>query len=124
MSKPSRGGPRYDAGKKKAKKQPGSQAVAPASSAAAAPAPSAGAVREAVQPMAGSSGSSSQAAVQFRPRAREGAGVRSMTARAASSGRAALQAVDYSYVYTDVKIIGGLATALFGGLIALSFVLR
>jgi len=47
-----------------------------------------------------------------------------MAARAVSSGRAAVQAVDYSYVYTDVKIIGGLAAALFAGLIGLSFVLR
>lgn len=118
MSKPSRSGPRYGGSKKKQKKRPVPQSVAQVS-------PSDN-NQQPVQPRteADAGNKSGGGVLQFRPQARENAGIRSAAARAGASAKALQQAVDYSYVYTDLKVIGGLSAVLFGGLIALSFVLR
>lgn len=118
MSKPSRGGPRYAAGKKKAKKRPDAQS--------AVRVPSSGVSQEPVQSRADAGGGErpSGTVLQFRPRGRESAALRPGAARVVASARALQQAVDYGYVYTDLKIIGGLSAVLFGGLIALSLFLR
>lgn len=115
MPKPSRGGPRYAGSKKKAKKRLEPQSTARAVPASVAPEP--------VQPRQDVGENSKGTVLQFRPRTRESGAARA-AGRAAASAKALQQAVDYSYVYTDLKIIGGLSAVLFGGLIALSFVLR
>lgn len=119
MSKPSRNGPRYGGSKKKQKRRPDQQSVAQAPSSASNQQP----VQPQVEAIAGNN-KPSGGSLQFRPRARENAATRPVAARAGASARAFQQAVDYSYVYTDLKIIGGLSAVLMGGLIALTFILR
>ncbi len=116
MAKPSRGASRFAAGKKKAKKRYESQPASSASPAVVAEEPTQEAPAAPVQR------SSSGPALQFRPR--EAAVARSAATRGGSAAKAVLQTVDYGYVYTDLKIIGGLATLLFGGLAVLSFVIH
>lgn len=110
MAKLSRGTARSAVGKKKAKKRveprPTSQS------------PSTAAVAQPVQPRETAERGSGGTVLQFRPRARDAAG------RSAAAAKAVLQTVDYSYVYTDLRIIGVLSVLLLGGLIALSFVIR
>ncbi|MHB0870499.1 MAG: hypothetical protein ACYC66_09900 [Chloroflexota bacterium] len=114
MSKASRGGARLAAGKKKAKRRIEPQPIAQM--------PQQTAAQETAQPEAASSRpSSGGAALQFRPRAREAAVARPVAGRGA---KAILDAVDYGYVYTDLKIIGGLTTVIFGGLVVLSLMIR
>ncbi len=115
MAKPSRGATRPAASKKKAKKRYGPQTTNPM--------PTSTGVQEPAQAeTAGSAQRSDRTVLQFRPR--EAAVARTAGARGGSAAKALLQAVDYGYVYTDLKIIGGLAALLFGGLVALSFVIR
>ena len=115
MAKPSRGATRPAAGKKKLKKRSELQATrsVPAEAAALEP------VRGEMAPPAERPGGTT---LQFRPR--EAVAARGAGAKGASVAKVALQAVDYSYVYTDLRIIGGLAVVLFGGLVALSFVIH
>lgn len=113
MAKPSHGA-RFAGGKKKLKKRPESRPVAPAPVATALPEP----VEE-----TNGNGAGREPVLQFRPRAREAAVGRVAPARGPVR-RAYQQVVDYSYVYTDLKIIGVLAFALFGLLVALSVVMR
>lgn len=114
MSKASRGGARLAAGKKKAKRRIEPQPITQM--------PEQTAAEETVQPGAASSRQSSGGtALQFRPRAREAAVARPVAGRGA---KAVLDAVDYGYVYTDLKIIGGLTTVIVAGLVALSFMIR
>ncbi len=115
MAKPSRGATRFAAGKKKAKKryEPQSASSMQASTMAQEPVH-----EEPTGPVQRSSGP----VLQFRPR--EATAARSTVAKGGSAARAMLQAVDYSYVYTDLKLIGGLTVLLFGGLVALSFAIH
>ncbi len=115
MAKPSRGGTRYAAGQKKAKKrfEPQSSVPVPASAATQEPA------QPEEKPVERTSGS----ALQFRPRARETSAVRSAGARGVAA-KTHLQPIDYSYVYTDLRIIGVLTTVLLVALVALSFMLH
>lgn len=115
MSKPSRSGPRYGGSKKKPKKRSDLQSVAQIPSSD---------TQQPVQPRTEAvvGTKPSGGVLQFRPRAREISAARPAAVRA--SARAFQQVVDYSYVYTDLKIIGGLSAALFGGLVALSFIIR
>jgi hypothetical protein len=117
MAKSSRNGPRYSGSKKKQKKRPVQQSVAQA--------PSSSNNQQPVQSQAETIADNkpSGESLQFRPRARGSAAPRSVASRAGSSARASQQVVDYSYVYTDLRIIGGLSAVLIGGLVALSFIL-
>ncbi len=119
MSKASRGGTRIAAGKKKAKRRLEPQPITQM--------PPSTAAQEPVQTSAPTSDQGSQgsgaAVLQFRPRAREVAAARS-AGRGAAPAKALLQAVDYSYVYTDLKIIGGLTAFLLGVLIVLTLVVH
>ncbi|HEX2922440.1 MAG TPA: hypothetical protein VHS28_00235 [Chloroflexota bacterium] len=115
MSKPSRGGTRSAPAKKKvAKRREELQSVAPATPSAAATAP--------VQPEAAPTTRAAAPALQFRPKGREGA-LRANAGKLNAAARANLQPVDYSYVFTDLKIIGTLTGSLLAALIALSFVI-
>ncbi|MGE5618086.1 MAG: hypothetical protein ACM3US_02375 [Sphingomonadaceae bacterium] len=114
MSKGSRGGARLAAGKKKTKRRVEPQPIAQVPRSTATPEP--------VQPKVDGSGQDSGGTVlRFRPRAKEAAVARPAAGRGA---RTVLEAVDYGYVYADLRVIGGLSAALFGGLVALSLVLR
>ncbi len=110
-----RGAARSAAGKKKAKKR--------AESHSATRIPPSAAVREAVRPEEKAQGGSTATVLQFRPRAGE-AGARRAGGKAGSTARTYLQPIDYSYVFTDLKIIGGLSAIIIAGLIALSFVVH
>ncbi len=114
MPKDSRGAARSAAGKKKAKKRAEPQTITRI--------PPSAAVREPVQPEERAQGGSTATVLQFRPRGREAGG--RAAGKAGGAAKVFLQAVDYSYVFADLKIIGGLSVVLFGGLIALSFVLH
>lgn len=116
MSKPSRGATRYAAGKKKGKKRQEPRRVG-----------------EVVRPIPGGKPEPSQEAaeerstgtvLQFRPRQREISAGRQAAGKVGPSARAFLKAVDYSYVYADLKLIGGLSVFLFGSLAVLSFFIR
>ena len=69
-------------------------------------------------------GASGETAIRFRPRSGEARTPRTASGRLAATARVAQQTMDYGYVYTDLKIIGGLSVFLFGGLGALYLVLR
>ena len=64
--------------------------------------------------------------LQFRPRARDAMAARPAPGKgpAPASAKFAQQVVDYSYVYTDLKIIGVLVVSLLAMLIVLSFVVH
>lgn len=114
MPKPSRGGTRYAPAKKKApKRREESRPVAPITPSAAATEP----VQPATVPARPAA-----PALQFRPKGREGA-TRATAGKPNAATRTPLQPVDYSYVYTDLKIIGALSGSLLAALIALSFVI-
>jgi hypothetical protein len=118
MSKPSRGA--YAVGKKKAKKRPEPHTIAQL-------APSA-APKESVQAQEGGNGSPavSSPVLQFRPKGREAVAARPSSGRAPASAAAkfAQQVVDYSYVYTDLKIIAVLVVSLLVILVVLSAVIH
>ena len=118
MSKPSRGA--YAAGKKKAKKRSEPRPIVEM-------APSI-TPRESVQAQESDNGSSVASApvLQFRPRARDAVSPRPAQGKVPMSAAAkfAQQVVDYSYVYTDLKIIGVLVVSLLVLLIVLSFVIH
>lgn len=116
MSKPSRGTARFAAGKKKAKKRSESRPANHIAASAASTQP--------MQPEAPAHDTTGRTVLQFRPRPREAAPMRATAGRTAASARALQQVIDYSYVYADLKLIGGLSLLLFGGLVALSFVVR
>ncbi len=109
MAKPSHGQAR-GAAKKKAKRRLESRSVAEF------PAPS----QRTPAPPADRDGTAGTTVLQFRPRAREAVD----RASARPGGKSFFPAVDYSYVYTDLKIIGALSGSLFVGLLALSFFLH
>lgn len=115
MPKPSQGA-RPGASKKKTKKRPeirpADQAAAPASVST-----------EPVQAKENGNGHASAPVLQFRPSAREVAPSRRTSGRAATA-KTAFQTADYSYVYTDLRIIGVLASVLLVLLIALTFVIK
>jgi hypothetical protein len=119
MPKSSRGGTRLAPGKKKAaKKREELQPMAPITPSAAATEPE--------QPKAAPAPRSAAPVLQFRPKAREAA-VRTNAGKPnagkpSASARALLQPVDYSYVFTDLKIIGALGGGLLAALIALALV--
>jgi len=115
MAKPSRGATRFAAGKKKAKKRYEPQPSNATSVSVVAEEPVEGAPKASGPQSAG-------AVLQFRPR--QAAPSRSVAGKGGAATKAILQAVDYGYVYTDLKVIGGLAVLLFGGLVALSFVVH
>jgi hypothetical protein len=115
MPKLIHGAARSSGSKKKTKKRAESAPIAQIS-------PSAGA-RQPVQPEGRVSENSNATVIQFRPRSRV-AGPAKLPGRPAGPAKAFLQTVDYSYVYTDLRIIGMLALALFAVLIVLSFLLR
>jgi hypothetical protein len=114
MPKPSQGS-RFAAGKKKTKKRPEARPIAETAS---TPVPA-----EPVHVEENGNGHTETPVLQFRPKAREAAPARSSGGRAAAS-RTTLQPVDYSYVYTDLRIIGVLMTSLLVLLVALTFVIR
>jgi hypothetical protein len=114
MAKPSRGATRIAPAKKKAKKRYEPQIDRVASTGTVPAESAAGEAVAAAQPTG--------AVLQFRPRQAEAA--RAAAARGSVASRTALQAVDYSYVYADLKLIGALSVLLFGGLVALSFVIH
>jgi len=114
MAKPSRGATRISPAKKKAKKRYEPQLSRTASAGVAPAEPAAGEAAIASEPTG--------AVLQFRPRQAEAA--RAAVARGSAGSKSAIQAVDYSYVYADLKLIGGLTVLLFGGLVALSFVIH
>jgi hypothetical protein len=116
MSKPSRGA--LAAGKKKAKKRPELRPAAPATSTVARSEP--------VQEHENGSAQVATATpvLQFRPKGRDSLAARPVGGRAAALPRMAQQVVDYSYVYTDLKIIAALVIFLLVMLILLSFVIR
>jgi len=113
MPKPSHGGPRLATDKKKAKKREEPRPVASMMPADAATEP--------VQPEATPNGRAAATVVQFRPKGRE-APLRGNVGRSSASARALLQPVDYSYVFTDLRIIGALSGSLLVALIALFFI--
>ncbi len=115
MAKPSHGGARFGASKKKAKKRSEPQQIGRTPSAP---------VREPSEPQAVPGEPSGRSVVQFRPRPRDAEPQRVAAGRGAAQAKSFFQAVDYSYVYTDLRIIGGLSALLFGGLVVLSFVIR
>lgn len=80
-------------------------------------------VKEPVQLRENARSAPAETAIHFRPRARDDAVVRGAAARGAVS-RTFQQVVDYSYVYTDLRIIAGLSVVLFGSLLGLSFALH
>lgn len=118
MAKPSRGA--YAAGKKKAKKRP-----EPRPMVQTAPPTMPG---ESVQPQESDNGNSTVSApvLHFRPKGRDAAAGRPAVGKAPVSAAAkfAQQFVDYSYVYTDLKIIAALVSSLLVALIVLSFVIH
>ncbi len=118
MSKPSRGA--YAAGKKKAKKRTEPRPIVEMVPSITP--------RESVQAQESDNGSPVATApvVQFRPRPRDAAPSRPTQGRVQTSAAAkfAQQVVDYSYVYTDLRIIGTLVVSLLVLLIVLSFVIR
>lgn len=116
MSKPTRGATKAAPGKKKAKVRPLPRPADETASAVVS--------GEAVQAETnGSVAVSDQPVLQFRPRPREAAPVRAAGGRP-QSARAALPSMDYSYVYTDLRIIAVLVGSLLVALIALSFVIH
>jgi len=117
MAKLSHGAARGGAGKKKSKRRPEARPTAPM------PTPDSNERPARRQEVAGG-GAQTATIVQFKPRARDGAVSRAMSGRPSSAAKALQQAVDYSYVYTDLKIIGGITLVLVGGLIGLSFVIH
>lgn len=116
MSKPSRGA--VASGKKKAKKRPESR---PSAEVSAPVAP-----REPVQSQESGAGAfaASGPVLQFRPKGREAVAARPAGGKSGATSRSVLQPVDYSYVYTDLKIIGVLVSALLLALVVLSLAVR
>ena len=114
MPKPTQGS-RNPAGKKKAKRRPEPRPVVQTAE-TVAPA-------EPVQTELNGNGHAGEPVLQFRPRGREVAASRSTAPRTAGA-KTAYQTVDYSYVYTDLRIIGVLVAALLVMLVALTFVIR
>ncbi|HEX9016251.1 MAG TPA: hypothetical protein VF960_09685 [Chloroflexota bacterium] len=115
MSKPTRGATRPAASKKKAKKRP--DIIRPAVQAEpeevdVASEEETGAVAVATAPV-----------LQFRPRSRDAAPARP-AGRPATARSATFPTTDYSYVYTDLRIIALLVGSLLVALIALSFVIH
>ena len=116
MSKPTRGATKVAPGKRKAKVRPQPRPMGEAASTVVSD--------EAVQAEAsGGVAVREEPVLQFRPRPREAAQTRASGGRPQAS-RVPLPTADYSYVYTDLRIIGVLVGALLVGLIALSFVIH
>ena len=118
MSKPSRGA--AAASKKKAKKRQESRPIVQA-----APAISS---RQLVQEEENDHDTPTVGApvLQFRPRAKGDIQARPASGKtpAPSTAKFAQQIVDYSYVYTDLRIIGVLVSSLLVVLVVLSFVIH
>ena len=116
MPKPTQGA-RSAAGKKKTKKRPESRPVAQMTA-------STSVSTEPVQAEENGNGHTDAPVLQFRPKAREVVPARASSARGGTAARAAFQTMDYSYVYTDLRVIGVLMASLLVMLIALTFVIR
>ncbi len=116
MSKPTRGATKVAPGKKKAKRRP-----EPGPMTQVAPTSVSG---EAVQAEENGNGAVSAPVLQFRPRAVGAAPVRAVAPKGTPAKTVGFPVVDYSYVYTDLKIIAVLVCSLLVALIALAFVIR
>ena len=116
MSKPTRGAAKAAPGKRKAKVRPQPRPTGEGAPTVA----SEGAVQAEAK---GNVAVREEPVLRFRPGPRETAPIRA-TGGKAQAARAPLPTVDYSYVYTDLKIIGVLVSALLVALIALSFVIH
>jgi hypothetical protein len=117
MPKVSHGSARHGAAKKKAKRRPESPVGPRAPQSAPEEAPV-----QSVDSVVGNG--SAEMGPRFRPNVADRRPSRPAGGRAVSSARAAQQVMDYSYVYTDLKLIGVLSAVLFGVLGVIYLVLR